>query len=44
MRLLITRPKDAAMSIASALSARGHVPVIAPVMDIRIRDGEPLIF
>jgi len=44
MRLLITRPKDAAMSIASALSARGHTPVIAPVMEIRIRGGEPLMF
>lgn len=43
MRLLITRPQDASMSIAAALSARGHTPVIAPVMEIRIRDGEPLI-
>ncbi|MEE8438701.1 MAG: uroporphyrinogen-III synthase [Micropepsaceae bacterium] len=43
MRLLITRPKDAAMSIAAALSASGHTPLIAPVMDINIRDGEPLI-
>ena len=43
MRLLITRPQDAAMSIAAALSARGHTAVIAPVMEIRIRDGKPLI-
>lgn len=42
MRLLVTRPQEAAMAIAAALSARGHAPVIAPVMEIRIRDGEPL--
>ena len=43
MRLLITRPQDAAMSIAAALSARGHTAVMAPVMEIGIRAGEPLI-
>jgi uroporphyrinogen-III synthase len=43
MRLLITRPKDAALAITTALSARGHIPLIAPVMEIKIRDGAPLI-
>lgn len=42
MRLLVTRPQEAAMAIAAALSARGHSPVIAPVMEIRIREGEAL--
>jgi uroporphyrinogen-III synthase len=42
MRLLVTRPQEAATAIAAALSSRGHSPVIAPVMEIRIRDGAPL--
>jgi uroporphyrinogen-III synthase len=43
MRLLITRPKNAAVAITAALSARGHIPLIAPVMEIKTRDGKPLI-
>jgi len=39
MRLLVTRPQEAALSIAAALSAKGHSPVIAPVMEIRARGG-----
>ena len=42
MRLLVTRPQEAAIAIAAALSAHGHAPVIAPVMEIRIREGAPL--
>ncbi len=42
MRLLITRPREAAMSIAAALSARGHETLLAPVMEIRLREGAPL--
>ena len=42
MRLLITRPQEAATSIAAALSARGHAPLIAPVMEIRLREGAAL--
>ncbi len=33
MRLLITRPHEDAVAIAEVLRARGHVPVIAPLMD-----------
>ncbi len=43
MRFLITRPQDAAISFAAALSARGHLSVIAPVMEIKLREGERLI-
>ena len=42
MRILITRPKDDAESFASILRARGHQPVVAPVMDVRVRTGVPL--
>lgn len=42
MRLLITRPREAATSIAEELSARGHTALIAPVMEIRLREGGPL--
>lgn len=43
MRLLITRPRQAAMSIAAELSARGHEAIIAPVMEIRMREGAPVL-
>lgn len=42
MRLLITRPREAAKSIADELSARGHTALIAPVMEIRLREGTEL--
>jgi len=42
MRLLITRPREAAASIAAELSARGHEALVAPVMEIRLREGAPL--
>jgi uroporphyrinogen-III synthase len=42
MRLLITRPREAATSIAEELAARGHTALVAPVMEIRLREGEPL--
>jgi uroporphyrinogen-III synthase len=39
MRLLITRPKDDAVAIAELLRARGHVPIVAPLMDVQFREG-----
>jgi uroporphyrinogen-III synthase len=39
MRLLITRPLEDAVAIAEVLRARGHVPIIAPLMEVRYRDG-----
>ena len=42
MRLLITRPQDDAVAIAEILRARGHVPVVAPLMDLRFREGPPI--
>jgi uroporphyrinogen-III synthase len=43
MRLLITRPREAAEPLAAILEARGHHSVIAPVMEVRLRDGAPLV-
>ena len=42
MQLLITRPREDAVAIAEVLHARGHLPVIAPLMEVQYRDG-PLI-
>src|SRR5262245_7200509 len=42
MQLLITRPLEDAVVIAELLRARGHVPIIAPLMDVHYRDGPPL--
>jgi len=42
MRLLLTRPQEDAASIGEALRARGHVPVLAPLMEVRFRDGPAL--
>ena len=39
MRLLITRPHEDAVAIAEILRARGHVPVIAPLMTVQVREG-----
>ena len=39
MRLLITRPSEDADAFAKLLRARGHVPVVAPTMDVRLHDG-----
>jgi len=38
MRLLVTRPQDDAQALASLLRARGHVPVVAPLMDVGMRE------
>src|SRR5215475_1430450 len=42
MRLLVTRPQDDAESFAALLRARGHVPVVAPLMDVHFFPGQPL--
>jgi uroporphyrinogen-III synthase len=39
MRVLVTRPLDDAEETAAKLIARGHAPVIAPLLEIRFRDG-----
>jgi uroporphyrinogen-III synthase len=40
MRVLVTRPIEDAEATAALLRARGHEPVIAPLLDIRYREGE----
>lgn len=42
MRVLVTRPLEDASEIATALKARGHEPVIAPLMSIVFDDAVPL--
>jgi uroporphyrinogen-III synthase len=39
MRVLITRPIEDANATAEILRARGHEPVIAPLLEIRYREG-----
>jgi len=40
MRVIITRPAEDATSLAAALQARGHEPVIAPLSHIRYQSTE----
>ena len=42
MRLLVTRPQDDAESFASLLRERGHIPVVAPLMEVHFFPGQPL--
>jgi uroporphyrinogen-III synthase len=42
MRVLVTRPIDDANETAALLRARGHDPVVAPLLDVHYRDGHPL--
>lgn len=42
MRVLVTRPTEDAQRTAAELQARGHEAVIAPLVEIRFRDGPPL--
>ena len=42
MRVLVTRPADDARETAALLKARGHDPVIAPLLGVRYHDGAPL--
>jgi uroporphyrinogen-III synthase len=39
MRLLVTRPHDDAESFASLLRARGHEPIVAPLMEVHFFSG-----
>lgn len=42
MRLLVTRPREDAEALAGTLRARGHVPIVAPVMEVRMLVGAEL--
>jgi uroporphyrinogen-III synthase len=42
MRVLVTRPIDDANEIAALLKARGHDPVVAPLLEVHYHDGHPL--
>jgi uroporphyrinogen-III synthase len=42
MRYLVTRPRDDAEAFAKALHARGHVAIVAPVMEVHTMAGEPI--
>ena len=44
MRVLVTRPMEDAKATAEILRARGHAPVIAPLLEIRYREGISLPF
>ena len=39
MRLLITRPEEDALVIAGLLRTRGHTPIVAPLMDVQVRES-----
>src|SRR5207237_4563744 len=39
MRLLLTRPREDAQTLAKTLKLRGHHPVIAPLLQIRFTPG-----
>jgi len=39
MRILVTRPIEDAERTAAALRARGHEPILSPLMEIRVIDG-----
>jgi len=42
MRILVTRPPEDAQRTAAELEARGHEAVVAPLVEIRFRDGPQL--
>jgi uroporphyrinogen-III synthase len=41
MRVLVTRPEFDARATAEALRARGHIPLLAPLLEVRFRPGAP---
>src|SRR5215469_13939273 len=43
MRVLVTRPVDDAEETAAELRARGHSPIIAPLLEIEFVDGTPIV-
>lgn len=42
MRLIVTRPASDGQRTAQALAARGHVAILAPVLEIHLRQGAAL--
>jgi uroporphyrinogen-III synthase len=42
MRVLVTRPEHDARATAQALRARGHIPLLAPLLEVRFRQGDQL--
>ncbi|MBV9542246.1 MAG: uroporphyrinogen-III synthase [Alphaproteobacteria bacterium] len=42
MRVLVTRPIDDAHETAALLKARGHEPIVAPLLSVNYHDGHPL--
>jgi len=42
MRLLLTRPREDAENLAEFLRARGHIAIVAPLMEVRLLEGAPL--
>lgn len=44
MRVLVTRPVEDGEETAARLRDRGHVPVIAPLLEVRFRHGPDLSF
>lgn len=44
MRVLVTRPVDDAEETAARLRDRGHAAIIAPLLEVRFRDGPELSF
>ena len=42
MRLLLTRPREDADALAEILRARGHFPIVAPLMELRLIAGPPV--
>jgi uroporphyrinogen-III synthase len=43
MRVLVTRPLDDSLETAARLTALGHESVIAPLLEIRFRDGGEIL-
>ena len=44
MRVLVTRPIEDAEETAARLRSRGHIAVIAPLLEVRFRDGPEISF
>src|SRR5437868_13477440 len=44
MRLLVTRPQEDAESFAALLRNRGHLPIVAPLMEVHFLPGAPIAF
>ncbi len=42
MRLLVTRPREDADALTEILRSKGHIPIVAPVMELRMIAGPPV--